>query len=188
MMSGPPSDSGAPTAPGRGRPTLHVGGSTEPEETVVISVSGGTILEYELSDAAQDPALTDGSRIEARFPSYGTYNVTAYVDDGSGTGESVDAILSKPVCIAPRPRLNISPSGTVSTGTPVTFDAGASAGEAAGYEWTIDGPEAARGTGKTLSVSFSAPGDYSATLDVEGRNGAVARTRAGFTVAATVST
>ncbi len=188
MMSDPPSDSGAPTAPGRGRPTLHVGGSTEPEETVVISVSGGTILEYELSDAAQDPALTDGSRIEARFPSYGTYNVTAYVDDGSGTGESVDAILSKPVCIAPRPRLSISPSGTVPTGTPVTFDAGTSAGEAAGYEWTIDGPEAAHGTGKTFSAAFSAPGDYSTTLDVEGRNGAVSRTRGGFTVAATVST
>ncbi|WP_341481279.1 PKD domain-containing protein [Salinibacter ruber] len=81
----------------------------------------------------------------------------------------------------------MSPSGTVPTGAPVTFDAGASAGDATGYEWTIDGPEPARGTGETLSVSFSVPGDYSATLEVEGRNGAAARTQAGFTVAATVS-
>ncbi len=186
-MSVSPSDPEDSAAPGRGRPTLHIGGSTEPGETVVISVSGGTILEYELSDEAQDPALKDGSRIEARFPSYGTYNVTAYVDDGSGTGESVDAILSKPVCIAPRPHLNISPSGTVPTDTPVTFDAGASEGDATGYEWTIDGPETAYGTGKTFSAAFSVPGDYSATLNVEGRNGAAARTQNVFTVAANVS-
>lgn len=187
MMSDSPSDPGAPAAPGHGRPTLHIGGSTEPGETVVISVSGGTILEYELSDEAQDTTFEDGARIEARFPSYGTYNVTAYVDDGRGTGESVDAILSKPVCIAPRPHLNITPSGTVPTETPVTFDAGASEGDATGYEWTIDGPEPARGTGETLSVSFSVPGDYSATLNVEGRNGAAARTQNVFTVAANVS-
>ncbi|WP_263788025.1 PKD domain-containing protein [Salinibacter grassmerensis] len=183
-MSPPTAGPGASSddTPGPRRPTLHIGGSTEPGGTVIISVSGGTILEYELSDEAQNPTLKDETRIEATFPSYGNYNVTAYVDDGSGTEGTVDTVLSKPVCIAPRPRLTISSGSKARAGTSVTFDARGSEGQPAEYDWTISGPESAQGTGETFSVTFSATGNYEVALRVVGKNGAAARVEESFSV------
>jgi cysteine-rich repeat protein len=146
----------------------------------VVTLGGSISATSSVSDVDGDSLTTtwdmgngtvlNGSSISYSYPSYGTYNIIASVDDGNGGISSVN----RSVIINSPPISSFSESGTFEIGDEIVFNSTGSDidGGIVNYEWSFGDGNGKSSPFSQATHNYTKSGTYGVTLKVRDNYGA----------------